>query len=120
MQLEDLSLTRTPPPPTYAPPSPTKLTELSLEEEILNNYNLAKQFLESILTDSEVAPNQLAPVINAVTAILKDLVKMQTELYSAEREKRRESALIQVLKTLPEATQDEFFRLYEEALKVTG
>jgi hypothetical protein len=100
---------------TARPVQATQLKDLNLEVEVLENYNLAKQFLQDI--DQESIPaNQVAQVINSIASILKDLVKMQTDLYDAERVKKLEAALINTLKTLPEEQQNAFFTRYERAL----
>ncbi len=100
---------------TAQPVHATRLQDLDLETEVLHNYNAAKQFLQDI--DQESIPaNQVAQVINSITNILKDLVKMQTDLYDAERVKKLEAALINTLKTLPEEQQNAFFTRYERAL----
>ena len=100
---------------TALPVHATRLQDLDLESEVLQNYNTAKQFLATI--DQESIPaNQVAQVINSITGILKDLVKMQTDLYDAERVKKLEAALINTLKTLPEEQQNAFFTRYERAL----
>lgn len=97
------------------PVNATSLQGMDLESEVLENYHTAKQFLSNI--DQESIPaNQVAQVINSITNILKDLVKMQTELYDAERVKKMEAALINTLKTLPDEQQDMFFTRYERAL----
>lgn len=104
---------------TALPVHATRLQDLDLETEVLHNYNAAKQFLRDI--DQESIPaNQVAQVINSVTGILKDLVKMQTDLYNAERVKKLEAALVGTIRTLPEEQQDAFFTRYERALALNS
>jgi hypothetical protein len=118
MSLEDIRLKSVQivqPTIAHSKPKQEQLSDLNLEEEVLLNYKIAKHTLEDL--DDETPANQKAQVINSITSILKDLVKMQTELYDAERVKKMEACLIQVLKTLPDAQQDEFFEIYGESLK---
>lgn len=115
--LDDLSLKDV---DNYVPPpvvQPTKLKELNLDNELLTNYENAKAYLEEIRYDSEVMPNQVAQVMNTISSILKEIVKMQTELYDAEMVKRIEAAIISTMKNQPEDVQRQFFEEYEQALK---
>ena len=99
----------------YHPVRANKLSNLNLEEEILEQYYNAKQFLQS-LDAYEVQPNQIAQCYNTLTTILKELTKTQTDLYSAERVKAMENALIATVKTLNQAQQEKFFTAYERNL----
>lgn len=115
--LDDLSLKD-----EYVPPPPpqtqlTELKQLNLDGELLTNYEAAKSYLEEIRYDSEVMPNQVAQVMNTINSILKEIVKMQTELYDAERVKKMELALIETMKAQTADVQRMFFELYEQNLK---
>ena len=114
--LDDLSLkdAYVPPPPPQNPL--TELKQLNLDGELLANYEAAKSYLEEIRYDSEVMPNQVAQVMNTINSILKEIVKMQTELYDAERVKKIESAVIATMKGQPKEIQDRFFEEYEGML----
>lgn len=93
---------------------PAQLTEMDLEREIVMQYHRAKALLAKVVADSSTPANQKAQVANSCAAALESLVKMQTKLYSAERMKAVEQVLIKALKTLPTATQEEFFVAYEK------
>jgi DNA-binding transcriptional regulator GbsR (MarR family) len=99
----------------YHPLRANKLSNLDLEQEILEQYYAAKEFLQS-LDVYEVQPNQIAQTYAVVTNILKELTKTQTDLYSAERVKAMENALIATVKTMPQSQQEKFFTLYERNL----
>ena len=61
-------------------------------------------------SDESIPPNQVAQVFNTISAILKEIVKMQTELHNAEKVKKLEAAMIEALKnTATEEVQDAFF-----------
>ena len=99
----------------FRPLRASKLSELDLEKEILDNYNSAKDFLDDLDTEL-IAPNQVAQVLNTVTSILKELVKAQEMLYNQERVKAMESALIATIKTMDQSVQETFFLRYERNL----
>lgn len=96
---------------------PRALADLDLEEEVLLQFARTKALYDRISEDNTVPANQRAQVANSCTSILDQLIKMQARLYSAERVKSLEQVLIKVLKTLPEATQTDFFERYERALE---
>lgn len=116
--LDDMSLKDAYEPPVFEPRAPlTELKQLNLDNELLQNYQSAKEYLEQIRFDEGTQPNQVAQVMNTINSILKEIVKMQTELYDAERVKKIESAIIATMKNQPEDVQRQFFEEYELALK---
>lgn len=116
--LDDMSLKDAYEPPVLEPRAElTELKQLNLDNELLQNYQSAKEYLEHIRFDESTQPNQVAQVMNTINAILKEIVKMQTELYDAERVKKIESAIIATMKNQPEDVQRQFFEEYELALK---
>lgn len=94
----------------------SNLSQMNIEQEILVQLATAKDLQTTTLNDSDVPANQKAQTINAVAAILKELVKMQNELYNAERIKELESAMIQALKDAPDEVKDRFFERYERMI----
>ena len=113
-QLEDLSLHAPPPAPAARLVSSTRsLRELNLDTELHDTYVDAKSYLEGVLTDSSLPPNQVAQTFNTLNAILKEITKMQTDVYNAERIKKLELAMIHALKLAPEDIQDAFFAEFE-------
>lgn len=117
-------------PQEYAKHTQVKAKEgpLDLNQELVENYNLAKAYLEALLEveGSEeddaptkgTTPNQIAAVIQSVKATLQDLIKMQTEVYNAERNKKMEAAMIKAIKMMPEDARQAFIDEYERILNV--
>ena len=93
------------------------LKNLDLDAELYNAYAKAKNYLADVQSDEQVPPNQLAQLMNTISAILKEIVKMQTELHNAERVKKLEAAMIQAIKLAPKKSQDAFFEEYSAILK---
>jgi hypothetical protein len=92
------------------------LSELNLEVELAELYGQAKAFLDNI-NPADVPANQISQVYNTINTILKEIVKTQTELHDAERSKRVEAAIIQLIKTLPIESQTPFIDELDRILK---
>ena len=90
------------------------LSELNLDEELLIQYQNAMSTFELIRYDPETPANQKAQILNTISAILTNIVKLQTELYDAERLKKLESTLIATLQAFPDI-KEEFLQAYEKA-----
>ena len=111
-QLEDLSL-QPPEVQTQQPLERGNLRGLNLDSELYDRYTEAKDFLDLVLTDSEVSPNQVSTVMNSVNSILKEIAKMQTEVQNAEKVKKLELAMITALKLATPEVQEAFFAEFE-------
>lgn len=122
MGLEDYDLHAAPSQPqTILPadylPEYGSLKSLNLDSELYAAYARAKNYLAIVQADEEIPPNQIAQLMNTLTAILDKIVKLQTELYSAERVKKLEAAMIQAIKLAPPESQQVFLEQYETLLK---
>jgi hypothetical protein len=95
---------------------PSKLQDIDLAQEIILQFMRVKELQTLTLGDGETPANQKAQVANSVSAILAQLMKLQTELHTAERFKILESILIQTLKDFPELA-DAFLLEYERVLE---
>lgn len=95
-------------PGTFLPEYGT-LKSLNLDSELYTTYAKAKNYLADVQSDPDIPPNQIAQVINTITSILREIVKMQTELHNAEQVKKYEQAVIFALKKAPESVQKDFF-----------
>ena len=98
-------------------PEQGSLKSLDLDAELYNAYAKAKNYLADVQSDDQVPANQVSQVFNTISAILKEIVKMQTELHNAERVKKLEAAMIQAIKLAPEESQKAFLVQYEAILK---
>ena len=98
-------------------PEQGSLKNLDLDAELYNAYAKAKNYLADVQSDDQVPTNQVAQVFNTISAILKEIVKMQTELHNAERVKKLEAAMIQAIKLAPLESQQAFLVQYEAILK---
>lgn len=98
---------------------PTRLSELDLEQEVLLQYHSLTATQAEILSESDgkVAPNQLAALANTISSLLVRLSDRQKELYTTERLKRVEKALIDTVRELPTETLEKFLDAYKKALE---
>lgn len=113
--------------PSYAPeeierlkqalPGPQQAGEsLDLQAELVAQFRAAKALFEKAQTNTDIPLNQLAQVINSAAALLKQLSSTQAELFTAERFRASEQALIDVLKSFPEL-QEPFLENYSQRLE---
>lgn len=122
-ELEDMGLRDIPEPPRddVFPASfmneHGSLKSLDLDGELYNAYAKAKNYLAEVQMDRDVPPNQVAQVFNTISSILKEIVKMQTDLYDAERVKKLEAAMLKAIKVAPKEAQLAFLEEYEAILK---
>lgn len=88
------------------------LSDLNLEEATVQQFLIAQELQQTVLAGEEEA-NKKAQVINTCASTLAALVKMQTELHTAERLKEIEGRLIRCLEAVPSEYLKEFFNWYE-------
>ena len=78
------------------------LNELDTAEELMIQYQRAETLAANTLNDADVPPNQRAQVLAAVTSVLGQIIKLQTDLHNSQQFKRIEMILIDTLKAFPE------------------
>lgn len=93
------------------------VNKLNLAEELGLQYRAGMTLLASIQDDKDVPANQRAQVFNSVGGMLDKINKQMKIVYSAERLKRYERALLKVLEELPDESKRVFFDLYGDFLK---
>ena len=93
---------------------PLATNSLNLETEIIMQLHLAKA-MQSDAKASAAALNQRAQVSNTITAILKQLVDIQSTLNTTETIKKIERVLLETLKEFPKL-QKSFLEKYDDNL----
>lgn len=93
------------------------LAELDLDHELLTQYKAAQTLLTEAAYDKVTPLNQKAQVLNSITAIITQIIKLQQEVHSIEEVKEIEAALIETLKEFPEI-KEKFLKAYKKRLKV--
>lgn len=93
------------------------LDDLDLVQESLRQLQMAKQLqADAAKRDAGVPMNQRAQVQNSIGSIITTLAKVQMDLYTSERIKRIQSAVVKIVKTLPKEAQERFFEMLEADL----
>ena len=113
--LDDFNMREEAPAPrqSYAVPLKT-LSELDTPSEPMLQYQRAETLAQDVLTDPDIAANQKAQVLAAVTAVLTQIIKLQTDLHNSEEFKRIEMTLADTLKRFPELQEDFMSNLRRE------
>lgn len=106
--------------PAYTSNQPVSLAELNIERELVEQYAKTKELMDEVLFDDETPANQKAQVANSVVTTLGQILKLQEEIQRGETLKLMEQVLIEVLKTLPQTAQEEFFAEYERLAEKAG
>lgn len=92
---------------------PTELVNINVEEQMLLQYAVMREFQEQIIADPEIAANQRAQVGSAVSKLILDIADRQKEVYASERIKRLETALIRACRDhMPEEGCQQFLMAY--------
>lgn len=91
---------------------------INLVGETVRLFRQTRKLLSKVLSDTKTPVNQQAQVANTLGTLLKGLSTQQTDLYNAERLKRLEAVVIQIVREVLPQQQDEFMRRYEEEVNV--
>ena len=90
------------------------LEAVSLQHELSDLFSDAKDALQDAMADPGI---NTAPVINAVTALIKQMTVFQETLYSTERQKSFEEAIITTLKDFSPDLAEIVLDKFEENLQ---
>lgn len=106
--LEDFHMRPDAPPPLpFKFAAPLKdLGTFDAAEELMLQYQRAENLSANVLNNDEIPANQRAQVLGAVTAILAQIIKLQTDLHNSEQFKKIERTLADTLKRFPEVQED--------------
>ena len=107
------------PPPSFQPrPRLNSIgnEEIDVASELESAFWTAKRLLEAAEHDEGTPLNQKAQIIGSLNTVLSSITKLRAELYSAERNRLMETALINTLKMHPQL-QKAFMADYEISLK---
>ncbi len=96
-----------------------EIGQLNLSEELGLQYRQGKALLDSL--DERTPANQKSQVFNSVQAQLEKIIKQRSIVFSQERLKRYEAALLKVLEMKGnEREQELFLELYGDFLRDRG
>jgi hypothetical protein len=95
---------------------PRTLESVDLVQELLLQYQLAKDLMARTMSSLGVPANQQAQVVNSCTAVLKQVSETQTALYTTERVKMIEQAVEKAMQGAPIAVKEAFIERYAALL----
>ena len=90
---------------------------LDLQAELIAQFQSAKALFVEAQQDRDTPVNQLASVCNTAAALLKQLAATQIDLYTAERNRCMEAALIDLLKEADPEDREAFLADYAARLE---
>lgn len=93
------------------------LEDMDLKHELVLQFASTKELLADARDDKKTPLNQKAQLVNSAAALLKQLAAAQVELYSAERFRAMEVALIDLLNDADDEDREYFMREYEKRLE---
>jgi hypothetical protein len=96
---------------------PSTFNDINVEEELMLQFQLAKELQINVMSSMDVPANQQAQVLNACVAALAKIQDTQAKFYSQERFKRIEAMLIAQLKKWPVEMANEFIDEYAKMLE---
>jgi hypothetical protein len=96
---------------------PLSLKDLSIETELLIQFDALRRLQSEIFADEGTPGNQKAQVANSLGSVLAKLADLQTEVYESERFKRVENAVIRFIMGLPADQQVNMLDQYEAAVR---
>lgn len=96
---------------------PLDLGSLDLAEELALQFQQAKALLVDVQRASDIPANQKAQIFNSVRGQLESIVKNQEVVWSMERLKKFEVALVKACGLLTDEAKAAFFDLYSQFLK---
>ncbi len=106
------------------------IADVDLGHELATQLYTVKLLQQETMNDPGVPPNQKAQTSNSLQAVLKELIKMRTDLYSAERARAIENFVVKAftqcsaadvhaspeVKAILLEAKDMFFQAYETLL----
>jgi hypothetical protein len=96
---------------------PATFNDINVEEELMLQFQLAKELQMNVMSSLDVPANQQAQVLNTCVSALAKIQDTQAKFYSQERFKRIEAMLIAQLKKWPVEMATEFIEEYAKMLE---
>lgn len=96
------------------------LGSINISDELMEQYKVIKRMLHDSANDDEIPLNQRASIANSCTTLLGQLVKMQADVWNADRLKKMEGAVFAAFKQLDKDERVElgakFLEIYRKSL----
>ncbi len=92
------------------------LKDIDIEQELMLQYQTLKAAQREALDDLDTTTSAKASISNSVSSTLAKVASLQIEIYSSERFKNIELALIRVLNKMPAEQAREFLEEYKKVI----
>ena len=101
---------------------PTKLKDVDVESELVNQLRTAQRLQAKVLDldEASIPLNQVVQAVNSVSGVIEKLAKLQIDLAEAENLKKMEAALIKAVHGLPTEVVEAFFSRYDREADQIG
>lgn len=93
------------------------LKDMNVEQELMLQYQTLKAAQRDALDDQETTTSAKASISNSVSSTLAKVASLQIEIYSSERFKMIELALIRMLSRWPEEQVKDFLDEYKKVIE---
>jgi hypothetical protein len=90
--------------------------QITISEEIHEHYEKVKEHRDNVIDDQNAEDRDKVAALNAVTTILKDLVKMQESAYNSEKIGRLQQEVINALRDVDPAFAERVLNAMERRL----
>jgi hypothetical protein len=89
---------------------------IDVGEELNEHYQAVIRTRDDLIDNPDVKGSEKAALLNATTTIIRELAKMQTDLYNSGRIALLQQAIIEALKEVDPALQSRTMAILEEKL----
>jgi hypothetical protein len=92
------------------------MINITISDELHEHYEKVKQHRDNVVDDQNSEDRDKVAALNAVTAILKDLIKMQESAYNSEKIGRLQQEVINALRDVDHAFAERVLNAMERRL----
>lgn len=89
---------------------------INISQELSDHYDMVKKAASDAINDEDVSPNGRAALLNATTAILKELSKIQQELYNSSLIAQLKSSIVEALEEASPEVKERVIKILERRL----
>ena len=90
---------------------------ISIGKELKDHYDITLATRDEVLADYEATGNAKAAILNATAAAIRDLAKLQLEIYNSDTIARIQQAIINALQEASPELKDKVVNLIEKHLE---
>lgn len=91
--------------------------EVSISKEFYEHYEKVKGFRDRAIGDTSLEPSQQTAALNATTSILRDMVKIEKDIYNSQKFAILQQVVVDCLKKVSPELQEEVIEEFETRLE---